>query len=386
MAPKDNTETGGYINPLTGIRAIAAFMVYMMHYNPFAKDSLLYAFFDQFYTGVSVFFVLSGFLITYRYYQRFRMEKRWFYRYIRNRVARIYPVYFLLTTITAVCFLVDNLGKPGGFSNRQIIVNNAWVYFANITFIRGYFHDLLFTLIPQGWSLSVEELFYFSAPITWLLIKKRFNLVFQAIALLVIGWILIKVGSRIHLYGFFDTPVFMLKFTYFGKAIQFFAGVLLALWLVKRTGATSPVPGSWATYVGLLLALLCIVSLTVAWRYQLSYVQILIDNILLSFAIALFLRGLITEKSIIASFLSSPLMDLLGKSSYAFYLIHVGICQHLLDKYLTHNLLVQFVLLNVISIAVYKLIEHPLMILIKGKGSAKPPVRETTIPNESFAG
>jgi peptidoglycan/LPS O-acetylase OafA/YrhL len=393
MNQKDSMEAGGYIKPLTGIRAIAAFMVFMMHYNPFEKDSFLYSFFGQFYTGVSVFFVLSGFLITYRYYERFRMEKRWFYRYIRNRVARIYPVYFLLTTITAIYFLAGELGKHGAYSNRQIIVNSGWVYFTNITFIRGYLHDLLFSLIPQGWSLSVEEFFYFSAPITWLLIKKRFNLVLQAIALLAAGWLLIRIGAHVHFYGFFDTPVFMLKFTYFGKAIQFFAGVVLAMWLVKQKGGGRPgtpgksaTSGSWVTYGGLLLMIGCIVSLAIAWRYGQTYVCIVIDNVLLSFAIALFFRGLITEKSLVATFLSSPLMDLLGKSSYAFYLIHVGICQHLLNQYVTHNLLVQFILLNLISIAVYKWIEHPLMVLIKGKPAAKTPVRETPMPNESFAG
>jgi peptidoglycan/LPS O-acetylase OafA/YrhL len=384
MKQKDSVEAGGYIKPLTGIRAIAAFMVFMMHYNPFAKDSMLYGFFDQFYTGVSVFFVLSGFLITYRYYERFRMEKRWFYRYVRNRVARIYPVYFFLTTITAVYFLLENLGKPGPYTPRQILVNNGWVYFANITFIRGYLHNLLFSLIPQGWSLSAEEFFYFTAPITWLLIKKRYNLVFQAVAMLAVGWLLVKAGGHVHFYGFFDSLVFMLKFTYFGKAVQFFAGVVLALWLVKKGPASRS--GGRATYGGLALMLLCIVSLTIAWRYQLAYTEIVIDNVLLSFAIALFFRGLITEKSAVATFLSTPLMDLLGKSSYAFYLIHVGICEMLLDKYVTHNLLIRFIVLNLMAIAVYKWIEHPLMILIKGKTVVKAPVRETTVANESVAG
>lgn len=386
MKQQSTGETGGYIKPLTGIRAIAAFMVFMMHYNPFAKASLLYSFFDQFYTGVSVFFVLSGFLITYRYYERFRMEKSWFYRYIRNRVARIYPVYFLLTTVTAVYFLAGNLGKPGPYNTRQILENNAWVYFTNITFLRGYFHDLVFSLIPQGWSLSVEEFFYFTAPITWLLMKRRFNLVFQALALLSMGWLLIKAGTHVHFYGFFDSPVFMLRFTYFGKAIQFFAGVALALWMLKKGVPARAATGNLSTYGGLALMFLCIVSLAIAWRYELAFVEILIDNVLLSFAIALFFRGLITEKSVVATFLSNPIMDLLGKSSYAFYLIHVGICQQLLGKYVSTNLLVQFILLNLISIIVYKWIEHPLMILIKGKQAKKTPLRETTFTNESLAG
>ena len=380
MNQKDLND-GGYIKPLTGIRAIAAFMVYMVHYNPFPKESFLYSFFAQFYTGVSLFFVLSGFLITHRYHDRFNLGKSWIFDYIRNRVARIYPVYFLLTTITAVYFLVGDLSKPGPYTHRQIILNNGWIYFTNITFIRGYFHDLVFSLIPQGWSLSVEEFFYFSAPITWLLLKRKFNLGYQALCLFAAGLLLVWVGGHVHFYAFMDSIFFMLKFTYFGKAVQFFAGVWLALLIHKRGGKLTPRIN--ITYTGLALTIGCILCMAFAWRHQHNYLTACIDNFLLSFAIALFFGGLIVEKSPIASFLATPVMDLLGKSSYAFYLIHVGICQQLLDSYITHNYLVQFILLNFLAIAVYKWIEHPLMLRIRRRKPTLAPI-EVPVANESY--
>jgi len=364
---KADTSEAGYIKPLTGIRAIAAFMVFIMHYNHFEKGSFLHSFFSQFYTGVSVFFVLSGFLITYRYYEKHQWNRSWFLTYIRNRVARIYPVYFLVTTITFLYILGTELHGNSVFTTGQILKSNCWIYFTNITFLRGFMDQLLFSLVPQGWSLSVEEFFYLSAPITWLLIRRRFNMLYQALFLLGVGFTLVYFGRRIHFYGFFDTNIFMLKFTYFGKAVQFFAGMWLAFLILKRSKTVSRTFLINKTYTGLALVILCISGLSLSWQYQEVYLSIILDNVFLSFAIAIFFWGLITEKSLVSTFLSSRIMRLLGKSSYAFYLIHVGVCQQFLETYISGNTMVQFLLLNMVAIAVYKWIETPLMLLIKGK-------------------
>jgi len=376
---KIDTLEQGYIKPLTGIRAIAAFMVFITHYNHFEKGTFAHSFFSQFYTGVSIFFVLSGFLITYRYYDRYQWKKGWFLTYIRNRVARIYPVYFLLTTVTFLVFLITDLHKDSQFTSRQIITNSLWVYFTNITFIRGFLHDLLFSLVPQGWSLSVEEFFYFSAPITWLLIRRRFNMLYQTLILLMAGLILVYIGKHVHFYGFFDTDVFMLKFTYFGKAFQFFAGMWLAFQIQK--GAVKPLLNINKTYTGLGLTILVIATIALGWQRQQLYLTIFLDNVVLSFAIALFFWGLITERSRVSDFLSTPIMGLLGKSSYAFYMIHVGVSQQFLENYISRNVFVQFILLNLMAIAVYKWIETPMMLLIKGKRVARKmiPVQELAV-------
>ncbi len=57
--------------------------------------------------------------------------------------------------------------------------------------------------------------------------------------------------------------------------------------------------------------------------------------------------------------LETKAFDLLGKSSYNFYLIHVGVIQLLIAKHISHNELVYFLLLNAISIVLYKIVEVP---------------------------
>lgn len=82
-----------YYKPLTGYRAMAAYMVFCCHDNIiFEPGSFLYAFFASFGLGVPLFFVLSGFLIYTRYHES-EVSAPFYKKYMLNRVARIYPIY-----------------------------------------------------------------------------------------------------------------------------------------------------------------------------------------------------------------------------------------------------------------------------------------------------
>jgi peptidoglycan/LPS O-acetylase OafA/YrhL len=73
-----------YFPALTGIRAIAAYMVYIVHTDPFSVSKFgqnVFDFFDEFHIGVTIFFVLSGFLIAYNYFDQ---EKLNFRNYLTN--------------------------------------------------------------------------------------------------------------------------------------------------------------------------------------------------------------------------------------------------------------------------------------------------------------
>jgi peptidoglycan/LPS O-acetylase OafA/YrhL len=205
-----------YFSALTGIRAIAAFMVYIHHFNPF-RDTFLYNFTKEFYVGVTMFFVLSGFLIAYRYSE---MESFNFRKYMVNRIARIYPMFFILTTIAFIAFAY----KFGAYKINDIII-----YFLNITFLKGFFDALKFTLLSQGWSITVEETFYLIAPLAFLLInKKRIYLLLLPIFFILFGILLVSIFSNLDFYDFFGNYNFMFNFTFFGRSIEFFIGILLA--------------------------------------------------------------------------------------------------------------------------------------------------------------
>jgi peptidoglycan/LPS O-acetylase OafA/YrhL len=58
------------IPALTGVRQIAAFMVVVNHLCPETKIVGIDNFIKELNVGVTIFFVLSGFLIAYRYYEK----------------------------------------------------------------------------------------------------------------------------------------------------------------------------------------------------------------------------------------------------------------------------------------------------------------------------
>ena len=97
-----------YVPALTGVRAMAAYLVFISHFcDQFDENfpHLLQRFLGEFHIGVSLFFVLSGFLITFRYYDKFQgLNAEWFKQYLKNRVARIYPMYALLTIAAFVYY------------------------------------------------------------------------------------------------------------------------------------------------------------------------------------------------------------------------------------------------------------------------------------------
>lgn len=350
-----------YFPALTGIRAVAAYMVFLMHYNPVSqKSSFLFDFISQFYTGVSIFFVLSGFLITYRYSNVFSFELSSIKKYILSRVARIYPLYFILTTITFIAVLIGTTSNNFSFSEN--VKHEFLIYILNITFLRGFFEDLIFSLIAPGWSLTVEETFYFVVPFLWIF-RKPFQIFISVILILSVGFLLCFIGGYFDFKGFFASDVFMLKFTFFGKFVQFLGGMIVAYLLLKGKELGLP----HKTYFGVIILLFSIIALALVWKYKLIYLSIFIDNVCLTIGVSLLIWGLIKERTYLSRMLALPLFDLLGKSSYAFYLIHVGVFYELFSSIGVNSVLFQFILINIIAVFLYKGVESPMQKLILKK-------------------
>ena len=341
-----------YFPALTGVRAVAAYMVLIHHGNPFSAALFgqgIHDFFQEFHVGVTMFFVLSGFLIAYRYYDlgAFNLKK-----YMINRVARIYPMYFILTSITFLLFV---------FWKQEDQAKAVTEYFYNITFLRGYLKELVYSGIPQGWSLTVEETFYFLAPVFFLLIRRSYlYLLALPMVLIMAGCILVYLVNGNGLYGFMDTYEFMFNFTFLGRCLEFFIGIGLALLL--RKGYVSKAKGF--TYLGLAGIVASIFALSLLKGDKEFGVEqpagIFINTFILPlFGISIFFYGLIKEQTWISKILSSKVFVLLGKSSYIFYLIHAGILFTLLKGVITSPLLI-FIALNIISVLLYKGLEDPL--------------------------
>lgn len=339
-------EKSGYYPPLTGVRVLAAYMVFFHHFNPFGwlgKDTVLYQFCTEMHVGVTLFFFLSGFLIAHRY---FHASINW-KNYFINRFARIYPVYFLLTAITFLFLFL----KANGF--------DVMVFLLNISFLRGFFDSYKFTGIAQGWSLTVEETFYFMAPILFFIFRKH-KLTFFLMPLF-----LISIGIFIYQ----PKLEFMLDFTFFGRSVEFISGIVLAVYLPR----IPKIKTINFTYLGLISILF--------WIYLLSQIKgvhgygtdTMIGKVINTVCLPIlgfvpFFIGILKEKTSFSKLLNTSLFQLLGKSSYVFYLIHLGIFHTILSK-ISSNYVFLFIGLNLLSVVLYLFFEKPMNALIRSKFS-----------------
>ncbi len=321
-----------YLPQLTGMRAIAAYCVFLHHYKPVSPalwNGWPARFIEELHIGVWVFYVLSGFLIYYRYghdFEQWSAGHMW--QYAKNRVARIYPVYYVLLLVT---YLVYEFPSPT-------------VGAVHLTLTQGFFPNYAATGIVQAWTLTVEESFYFTAPLLFYF-ARRWTLLAPCIVLPAVGLMLdYQTG----------TPFALLR-TLLGAIVAFAVGSFIAQRLMQMKSRPRRQPLAWRTYTGALATIAAIAAMSVASGPPKLAIHLVILPVMIAWAF----WGLLTERSLPRSVLSARWMVLLGSSSYSFYLIHLGATADLFQAIVSDQLWILFIGLNVISIALYKLVERP---------------------------
>ena len=341
---------------LTGYRAIAAWMVFVYHFFPFKNPNIPDFVKDiagQLHMGVDMFFVLSGFLITYRYFDENPIN---FKKYMVNRIARIYPMYFLLTILV--------------FTNSYLI-NHYWdfektkQFLLSITMTKALFKDYSLAGIPQGWTLTLEELFYLTAPLYFIFIRKNKRYLFVIPILVFLFGYTLKIIFDGRFWGFMQSNIASYIF-------QFFVGMALALIINKKH--FEKVHFKYFTFLGFFFIILYIFTkqdIREFINFKNDFNRALELLTIALFGIAPLLYGLIFEKTFIQKILSSKLMILLGKSSYIFYLIHKGFIPILFNDYISENKLFLFIFLNILSILMFHYLEEPINNYIRKKFATK---------------
>lgn len=191
-----------HFKELDGVRALAALMVMFFHFfleiNSNNKALLIIKKFSIFgQTGVSLFFVLSGFLIT-RILINSKDNPSYFKTFYLRRSVRIFPLYYLYLTLTFIILpLIHNI--PVVSFGQQIYF---WVYLQNFA------STFRWSISPEPshfWSLSVEEHFYLFWPllIYFLDIKKiNYAIIITILVAFVTRIFLIKNGFEVFYFTF----------------------------------------------------------------------------------------------------------------------------------------------------------------------------------------
>lgn len=175
---------------LDGIRALAAIIVLIGHVDQNIKlfGSNLNSFIRHYEIqglAVTIFFVLSGFLITFLLLNEKEKNKKInFGNFYMRRILKIWPLYFLIILVTFLfsCWKPNIFWKPN--------MNSYWYYLffiGNIAYVTGK----SITPIVTFWSISVEEQFY----LFWPLLIKRKNII-KSLIIFLISFVVIKLFLR----------------------------------------------------------------------------------------------------------------------------------------------------------------------------------------------
>ena len=348
-----------YITGLDGIRAIAVIMVLAYH--------LKLALFKSGFLGVTVFFVLSGYLITGILISEVEEEgtidlKNFWLRRIRRLVPAVMSMAVVIIFVSAVVNRVIFTKGCKDFLASVLGFNNWWQIFNKVSYFEAAGVPSPFT---HCWSLAIETQFYLIYPLILLGIYKlaksggegraKRGLLFAGVTLLLalISVILMIVlfdpqqdASRVY-YGT-DTRAFSLLF-----------GALLAiLWeyrMVPRrlSASVNMVLGS-VSFAVLLVMTIAINGSSNFWYRGGQFVGTIL-TVLMVYAVS-------GRKTWLSRFLSNPVLKWIGDRSYSIYLWHYPIIL-LISKGIKASwwiTLIEIVLSVVLAELSYRFIETPI--------------------------
>ncbi|MBP7172496.1 MAG: acyltransferase [Cloacibacterium sp.] len=158
------------LNNLTGLRFYTALWVFVFHLSTEYIKELNVTFLNKGYLGVDVFFILSGFILTYVYYDDLFKEKlsqKKFFNFIVKRFAKIYPLHIITFILVGILLLV---GKYI-FKQNSIIIQTNTIW-QNVFLIHAWGTTEKLSWNFPSWSISAEWFAYiFVFPLSILIYK-----------------------------------------------------------------------------------------------------------------------------------------------------------------------------------------------------------------------
>jgi peptidoglycan/LPS O-acetylase OafA/YrhL len=310
--PSEPLKLPQYIPALDGLRAIAILLVIAAHFATSGQipTRLQSYIFTVGKTGVDLFFVLSGFLIT-RLLLASRGQPGFLKNFYARRVLRIFPAYYGFLIFLYLLVPLFRIAQAPPF-RVQIW---TWTYLQNIpqTFF-PFQASNIWQSTPHFWSLAVEEHFYFVWPFLVKFIHPR------RLPLVLLGTIPLSILARCLVIAggynaYYFTPC---------RVDALGIGSLLAL-IVQNEKLFAAV-SRWAPRVLLLALPLCAAGLFLLSGSRLPLIQILRFTITaLIYALLLLLVLKLKPGNLPESVLTHPAMTTIGKYSYGMYLYHLTI-------------------------------------------------------------
>jgi len=308
-----------YFPNLNGLRFLAVLLVIVPHIEQHRLWLGMYNYCDKFKfigimgkLGVVLFFVLSGFLITYLLLSEEHVFKTINIRkfYVR-RFLRIWPLYFLIVIVgfavlpNISLFTLKTFEKDVIFNDIELKLMLYLVFLPNLAL------PLLGKIpyISHTWSIGTEEQFY----ILWPLIIKYFkkNRLITMVLLIIIYVLLLFLFRSSWFISIFNTKIIARFWEKFNIDCMSIGGIIAYL-LFKKSKLLKLLMNVYFFYFTLIITIIFLfIGLKIPY-IQFEIFAILFGIIILNFA----------ANPKIKLSLESPVLVYLGRISYGLYMYH----------------------------------------------------------------
>lgn len=383
---------------LTSLRFFAAFAIVVLHFRDLLaplSPSLLKIIIGGGY-AVTFFFILSGFILTYNYYDWFsaRAASADCLRFFRLRFARLAPLYVVGLLLDTPWHLIERL-RVGELANSALVFWASWLL--NLVGLQAWVPGTPYAMLwnTPSWSISDEFFFYAIFPFVSLWIARRLKdsrsliaaIVFVIVASSIVYaavyywlYVSLRVGELTGYIATSYTP--LLRFP------EFLVGCLIGRYFIETQDKTA-YPGRFlfaSTAARSAIIILC-AAIVVArflmppltgnlalWLFDravnYSYYILPFSLIILSIA-----KG----RTILTPLLEQKWLVILGEASYGLYILHWAfysfLALHIIPSLDSRAIYFLFLLATIpFSVFCYFRIEVPLRARLRGLATSSRPV------------
>lgn len=343
------------ISAFNGLRFIVIVLLIFRHFDIFNDLKIegwetYMRYFAEGFLSVNFFFILSGFCISYGYYEKLKSNKISSLEFFKKRIIHIWPIHFIFLLLALFLYYYNNISL-GLFQLK---------FFVNLFLLQSFIPslDYFFSYNGLSWAVSNEVFYYFLfTMIVCISIRKQYVMCAVIWIIILLNIVIANQNGNVDGWFFYINPIFR-----FG---DFLIGVVL-YHLYNRNVMLSYIRSN-ATIMEIFSVLILFISIYLGskydnwlWKCQVWYTVTCIPLIYF-FSIS---------NGILSKILSNKLFSYLGSIAYPLYLSHqlvLAAVKKVFIKYLvTCESILMFGIVSIfISIILSIIIKHCVMDNIK---------------------
>lgn len=344
------------IYTLNSLRFFAVVFIFLSHLSFFTQyDNLKFIFNNYFYEGyfgVTFFFLLSGFVLSYNYYNKINnISLKKVVLFTKKRLAHVYPVHVITLLISLPLLYKDIFLSP---------MKNLVKFVMNILLLQSFIpkESIYFSFNAVSWNLSSLLLFYVMFSAILVLIKKitkdENRKVYALIILLILTELILAIVFKNNRHNHW-----LIYISPFYRLIDCTIGILVSIIYLKNKNKNVNMFTinimEFLSIIILAIALFKFRDVSQIYRYGVYYAPFL--------CIIIYVYSF--QAGIISRVLKSRLLNYLGKISFSFYMIHQLVIRYILHiKVLKNYPIIMALMCFCISLLaasiIYKYFENPL--------------------------